>query len=75
MLKEQSSSVDSAMINRIVYNFSLKSLKVEFNSGALYEYADVEPDLYNELCHADSQGKFFNEKIKNNHKCIKLITD
>ena len=50
MLKEQSSTVDSSMINKYVYNFATKTLKVEFKSGSLYEYNNVEPGLYDELC-------------------------
>ena len=46
MMIEQNSSVDSSMINRVIYNFPNKSLKIEFNSGALYEYSNVEPDVY-----------------------------
>ena len=65
MIKEQSSIVDSSMINKYVYNFGTKTLKVEFTGGALYEYANVEPDLYDNLCKAESIGKFFNEKTLN----------
>jgi len=75
MIKEQSSIVDSSMINKYVYNFATKTLKVEFTGGALYEYANVEPDLYDNLCKAESIGKFFNEKIKNNFEHIQLLTD
>ena len=46
MIKEQSSTVESSMINKYVYNFSTKTLKVEFNGGTLYEYANVDPELY-----------------------------
>ena len=75
MIKEQMTSVDSSMINKYVYNFASKSLKVEFTSGALYEYNNVEPDLYDNLCKAESAGKFFNEKIKNNFEHVQLLTD
>ena len=43
--------------------------------GALYEYTNVDPDLYDNLCKAESIGKFFNEKIKNNFEHIQLLTD
>ena len=75
MLKEQSSTVDSSMINKYVYNFATKTLKVEFKSGSLYEYNNVDPTLYDELCKSESTGKFFNEKIKNNFEHIQLLTD
>jgi len=75
MILEQSSTTDSSMIKRVVFNFATNSLKVEFNGGALYEYANVDPQLYEDMCKAESQGKFFNEKIKNNYEHTKLITD
>ena len=46
MIKEQATIVDSSMINRYIYNFAAKTLKVEFNSGALYEYKDVESEKH-----------------------------
>lgn len=73
MIKEQTTSVDSSMINKVIYNFPNKTLKVEFNSGALYEYNNVESDVYENLCKAESQGKFFNEQIKNNYDHTQLL--
>lgn len=70
---EQTSSVNSSMINKVIYNFPNKSLKIEFNSGDLYEYNNVEPGVYEELCKAESQGKFFNEKIKHNYEHTQLL--
>ncbi len=75
MIKEQTTTVDSSMINKYVYNFASKTLKVEFNGGALYEYKNVESDLYDELCKSESTGKFFNEKIKNNYEHTQLLID
>ena len=75
MIKEQTTTVDSSMINKYVYNFATKTLKVEFNGGALYEYKNVESNLYDELCKSGSTGKFFNEKIKNNYEHTQLLID
>tara|TARA_R110000737_G_scaffold194202_3_gene215365 strand:+ start:287 stop:478 length:192 start_codon:yes stop_codon:yes gene_type:complete len=61
------------MINKYVYNFATKTLKVEFNSGALYEYKNVESETYDELTKSESTGKFFNEKIKNNFEHSQLL--
>lgn len=74
MLIEQVTTTDSSMIKKAIYNFTTNSLKVEFASGTLYEYVNVEPQIYDEFCKAESQGKFFNEKIKNNYSNSKLIT-
>jgi hypothetical protein len=73
MLIEQMTTTDSTMIKKAIYNFTTNSLKVEFKSGALYEYQNVDPQTYDAFCKAESQGKFFNEKIKNNYENLKLI--
>lgn len=73
MLIEQMTTTDSTMIKKAIYNFTTNTLKVEFKSGALYEYQNVDPQTYDEFCKAESQGKFFNEKIKNNYENLKLI--
>ena len=75
MLKEQITTVDSSMINKVMFNFQSKTLKVEFTSGALHEYSNVDPEIYDELCKSESQGKFFNEKIKNNYEHTQLLID
>ena len=73
MLIEQSTTTDSSMINRAVYNFMTNSLKIEFKSGVIYEYANVDPSVYEDFCKSESHGKFFNEKIKNSYENTKLI--
>ena len=75
MLKEQTSTVDSSMINKYIYNFATKSLKVEFKTGNLYEYKNVDSEVYDDLCKSESTGKFFNEKIKNNYEFTQLLID
>ncbi len=73
MLIEQVTTTDSSMIKKAVYNFAANTLKIEFNSGTVYEYANMDQQTYDEFCRAESQGKFFNEKIKNNYPNSKLI--
>jgi hypothetical protein len=75
MIKEQQTTVESSTIRKYIYNFMTNSLKVEFNSGAIYEYNNVSPDVYESLCKAESQGKFFNEKIKHSFDYTKLLID
>jgi hypothetical protein len=75
MIREQQTTVESSTIRKYIYNFMTNSLKVEFNSGAIYEYNNVSPDVYDSLCKAESQGKFFNEKIKHSYNYTKLLID
>lgn len=73
MMLEQTTTMNSSMIKKAVYNFTANTLKVEFESGAIYEYSNVDSQMYEDFCKAESQGKFFNEKIKNNYEHSKLI--
>ena len=41
-------------------------LRVRFHNGGIYEYANVDEDLYNKLVTAASVGKAFAEHIKAN---------
>ena len=75
MITEQTTKVESTMINKYVYNFAAKTLKVEFKGGSLYEYTNVDEEVYDNLCKAESKGKFFNEQIKNNFEHTQLLID
>lgn len=75
MLLKQESDVNSSMIEKAIYNFETSTLKIRFTNGSLYEYNNVPNEVYDNFCKSDSQGKFLNEKIKNQFTHNKLITD
>jgi KTSC domain len=56
--------VNSAMARSIGYSETEQVLQVEFSSGAVYKYSDVEPETWESLQDADSTGGFFNSAIK-----------
>ncbi|AFZ09339.1 KTSC domain-containing protein [Microcoleus sp. F8-D3] len=57
-------SVDSEMARSIGYDEEEQVLQIEFSSGSVYQYSDVEPQIWESLQDADSTGKFFNSEIK-----------
>lgn len=73
MLLNQESMINSSHIDKILYDFTTNTLKIRFKSGSVYEYANVEPSVYESFIHAESQGKFFNEQIKNNYSHNQLL--
>jgi hypothetical protein len=75
MILEQQSTSDSGMIKKCFYNFTSNQLKIEFNNGQVYEYSNVPSEIYESLIKAESQGKFFNEQIKQNYQFSQLISD
>lgn len=51
------------MITSIGYNPKKNVLEIEFNSGALWQYSDVEKSIFNKMMKADSPGRFFLDNI------------
>jgi len=68
--------VNSTVIKQIGYNDSTYTLTVAFrNNGAIYDYYDVEPCIYQDLLSANeagrSVGNVYNEKVRNRHSFTK----
>ncbi len=64
--------VSSSMAAKVGYDCEREILQIEFNSGLVYQYADVEPETWECLQSADSIGRFYNEEIKGNYSHEKL---
>lgn len=56
--------VDSSSIARVGYDEGTQDLKVQFQSGWEYLYADVPEAVFDDFINAESVGRFLNEKIK-----------
>lgn len=59
--------VSSSMMNAIGYKTASKVLCVEFNSGSVYIYKDVPPEVFIDLLNAESHGQYLNEYIKDTY--------
>lgn len=51
-------SVESSMIASAGYDKKSKTLQVLFHTGNLYEYYEVEPEIFQELLDAPSKGHY-----------------
>ena len=60
--------VDSAIIAAIGYNKESQDLYIRFNTGRIYKYSEVPPELYQQFEEAESQGKFFHQHIRNTYQ-------
>lgn len=54
------------------YDADKKILEVEFNGGTLYQFKDVESEIWQEFQRTDSKGKFFHSAIKNRYTHRKI---
>lgn len=57
-------AVESSNIANIGYHVGSNTLRVEFNSGAVYDYHGVSPQQYEALMSSESKGQYLNMAIK-----------
>ena len=57
-------AVQSSNIMAIGHDAESQVLRVEFNTGAVYEYAGVSQAVFDALVSAPSVGRYFAENIK-----------
>lgn len=59
----QRQPVESSMLRSAGYDAEHSVLELEFNSGRVYQYFDVPPEVFEELIAADSKGRYFLDAI------------
>jgi hypothetical protein len=57
-------AVQSSLLARVAYDSRHAILQVTFRDGAAYQYAGVPVKTYRGLLQADSQGAYFNHRIR-----------
>lgn len=65
MIKVNSSNIESI-------GYEKNDLFVEFKTGNIYKYSNVEKTLYEDFLKSESKGQFLNSFIKNNYKYSRL---
>lgn len=65
-------AVTSSNIRSIGYDPASSTLEVEFNNGAVYQYAGVPQAEYDGLMRASSHGTYLNANIKPRYSYTKL---
>jgi hypothetical protein len=64
--------VSSSMIASIGYLARSRMLEIEFVSGSIYRYLDVEQETYDDFLAAPSKGTFFNAHIKDEYSFVRV---
>lgn len=59
-------NVTSANLKSVGHHTESRTLVVEFHTGAIWSYCPITQQGFSELQEAESKGKYFVEKIKNN---------
>ncbi len=68
----QRETIDSAGFASIGYDRETEILRIAFESGGVYEYVGVPPDVYEDLISAESPGWFFREFIRERYPSEKV---
>jgi KTSC domain len=63
--------VTSSTVQSIAYDPTEKVMEVQFKSGALYEYLNIEPEMFDYVQSSPSKGKALHEVVKT-HKGIRI---
>lgn len=56
--------VTSSNVDSVGYDTNTQTLEVEFKNGYVYQYFDVPENIYKQMIHADSAGRFLFTNIK-----------
>ncbi|ASZ10743.1 KTSC domain-containing protein [Chitinophaga pendula] len=54
----------SSVIAAIKYDVTTATLRLIYVSGSVYDYRDVPPQVYEDMRHATSKGRYLNRYIK-----------
>jgi hypothetical protein len=56
--------VESSLIQAVGYDAERRLLEIAFTSGRAYWYAEVPPEVYQNLLAAESKGEYFLNHIR-----------
>jgi len=62
----------SSLIQRAIYDPARETLAVTFTTGRTYLYFGITPETYEEFTSADSQGQYFNWRIRDQYEFREL---
>ncbi len=65
-------TVQSSNVAKVGYTKSTNTLRVFFNSGAVYDYANVPQTTYRALIAASSVGQYLNRYIKDRYSYVRV---
>jgi lysyl-tRNA synthetase class 2 len=64
--------VDSSMVSALGYDRENHVLEAVFKKGTTWQYLDVPPSVYKELCNSDSIGGYMRDLIIDEYESRKL---
>jgi len=68
----QREAVKSSNLKAVGYDKKMLVLEIEFDTGSVYQYANVPEAVYVGLKAAPSKGRFFAARIKDSYRCTRI---
>lgn len=69
---EQTLTHQSSTVKQTVWNSDKKTLRVEYVSGNVYEYSNVDQSAYDNFNSSPSKGKAINDYIRDTYPYVKI---
>jgi hypothetical protein len=63
-------AVQSSALASAGYSKRLRALEIEFRSGAIYRYLDVDQAIYHNLMIAPSKARFYDQNIRGKYRSL-----
>ena len=63
---------EGSAVQSVTFERATHTLRVEFASGAMYDFADVPERLYDELAHSPARDAFFQENIRDEFSATRV---
>ena len=60
-------NVTSSNLTQIGYDIGTNTLRIAFSSGRVYDYYNVDEQIYRHLLQSPSKGKFFHKYIRDRY--------
>ena len=68
----QHAAFDSSVLAAAAYDGEQSMLQLDFRSGSLYRYFDVDCRIWEALLAAESKGTFFHQAIRGHFRFVRL---
>ena len=65
-------SLESSYLESTGYDPAVMLLEIKFKNGKTYRYQGVPQEIFEQMCAADSCGKFFGQHIKGKFPGVEL---
>ena len=65
--------LDSSFLEAAAYDDSLTLLELDFRNGAVYLFAEVPDETYQELLQAESKGRYFISHIRDRFPYARMV--